>query len=208
VVSTVFLAPGTIAIPGSVIGFLVPDLDVERARRSCSTLVLYVFLPALAFDTVYSASRGRTLWQVPIVMLTGAITCLAVATPVLSIMRSEKKRVIGALILGSAFGNVTYLGLPVLRGLFPNQLQQVTVVAILCEVTVSSLDLIAGSILAPFFGGESATSVTSLIIQLIKFPLLWSALIALVFNICYLPVPPFVTMALHLLVKRSQVSCS
>jgi hypothetical protein len=48
----------------------------------------------------------------------------------------EEKRVVGALILGSAFGNVTYLGLPVLRGLFPYQLQQVTEVAILCEVTV------------------------------------------------------------------------
>jgi malate permease and related proteins len=199
VTSTVFFALGIIALLGSIIGFLLRDLDVERARRSCSTLVLYVFLPALAFDAVYSAPLGRTVWQVPVVMLAGAITCLAVAIPVFSLMRSEKKRVVGALILGSAFGNVTYLGLPVLRGLFPNQLQQVTEVAILCEVTVTSLDLIAASVLAPFYGGESGTPLRSVILQLIKFPLLWSALIAVVFNICHLPVPDFAVMALHLL---------
>jgi malate permease and related proteins len=94
-------------------------MSSERAGY-CGTLVLYVFLPALAFDAVYRAPLGGTLWQVPIVMLAGAITCLVVAIPVLSLMRSEKKRVVGALILGSAVGNVTYLGLPVLRGLFPN----------------------------------------------------------------------------------------
>ena len=199
VVSTVFLALGTIAILGSVIGFLVRDLDIERARRSCSTLVLYVFLPALAFDAVYSAPLGRTFWQVPIVMLVGAITCLAFAIPVFSLMHSEQTRVAGALILGSAFGNVTYLGLPVLRGLFPNQLQQVTEVAILCEVTVTSLDLIVSSILAPFYGGESGASRGSVILQLIKFPLLWSALIAVVFNVYHLPVPDFLIAALHLL---------
>jgi predicted permease len=199
VVSSVFLALGIIAILGSVIGFLVRDLDVDRARRSCSTLVLYVFLPALAFDAIYGAPLGSTFWQVPIVMLAGSIACLAVAIPVFSLMRSEEKRVVGALILGSAFGNVTYLGLPVLRGLFPNQLQQVTEVAILCEVTVSSLDLVAGSILARFYGGTAGTSLRSLILQLIKFPLLWSALIAVVFNVLHLPLPDFAIMALHLL---------
>jgi predicted permease len=188
-----------IAILGSIIGFILRDLDVERARRSCSTLVLYVFLPALAFDAVYNASLGPTFWQVPLVMLVGAITCLAVAIPVFSLMRFERKGMAGALILGCAFGNVTYLGLPVLRGLFPNQLLEVTEVAILCEVTVSSLDLIVGSILAPLYGGESGTSLRSVIIQLIKFPLLWSALLAVVFNVRHLPVPDFVIMALHLL---------
>jgi predicted permease len=43
---------------GSIIGSLLPDLDIEQARRSCSTLVLYVFLPALAFDAVYRAPLG------------------------------------------------------------------------------------------------------------------------------------------------------
>lgn len=198
-VSTVFLALGMIAILGSIIGFLLRDLDVERARRSCSTLVLYVFLPALAFDAVYKASLGPTFWQVPLVMLAGAVACLAVAIPVFSLMPFEKKSVAGALILGSAFGNVTYLGLPVLRGLFPNQLLEVTEVAILCEVTVSSLDLIVGSILAPLYGGESGTSLRSVITQLIKFPLLWSALLAVIFNVSHVPVPDFVIMALHLL---------
>lgn len=198
-VSSVFLALGLIAILGSGIGFLVRDLDVDRARRSCSTLVLYIFLPALAFDAIYSAPLGSTFWQVPLVMLAGTIACLAVAIPLFSLMRSEKKTVVGALILCSAFGNVTYLGLPVLRGLFPNQLQQVTEVAILCEVTVSSLDLIAGSIIARFYGGATGTSVKSLMLQLVKFPLLWSALIAVVFNLRHWPLPDFAIIALHLL---------
>ena len=43
---------------------------------------------------------------------------------------------------------MTYLGMPLLRGLFPQSVIDVTTVAILCEITVTSLDLTTGTILA------------------------------------------------------------
>ena len=40
----------------------------------------------------------------------------------------------GSLILACAFGNVTYLGLPVLQGVFADHASDIAKVAILCEV--------------------------------------------------------------------------
>lgn len=57
-------------------------------------------------------------------------------------------------MLGSAFGNVTYLGLPVLLETFPSQAEQVSEVAVLFEVTKSSLNLSLGAMIDLAAPGE------------------------------------------------------
>jgi predicted permease len=84
-----------------------------------------------------------------------------------------------SLILGSSFGNVTYLGMPLLRGLFPENVLDVTQVAVLSEITVTSTDLIIGTLLAAASqqsGGH--VSAKAVLMRLLKFPLLWSVAIA------------------------------
>jgi predicted permease len=105
----------------------------------------------------------------------------------------------GSLVLGSAFGNVTYLGMPLLQGLYPAQLLYVTEIAILCEITVTSSDLITGSLLGAYYQEDGKASIKSLFGQIARFPLIVSALVAIIIRMIGIPLPGFIMSALHLL---------
>ena len=194
----VFLALAAIAAVGSALHHLLPDLDIDATRRQCGSLVLNVLLPALNIEVIYRSTAGRHLWQVPLAMLVGVLVCMSLALFVFRLIPGSRK-VKSSLILGSAFGNVTYLGMPLLRGLFPEQLLHVTEIAILCEITVTSSDLITGSLLDMFHHQGPRASVTTALTQVLKFPLLWSAGLAALLRISGIPLPGFLLMGLHLL---------
>jgi len=194
----VFLALAAIAGVGAALYRLVPTLDIDSTRRQCGSLVLNVLLPALNVQVIYGASVDKVLWQVPLVMLIGLAACVGTALAVFKYFAVSPQQK-SSLVIGCAFGNVTYLGMPLLRGLFPEQLLYVTEIAILCEITVTSSDLITGSLLAMSYQNGGRTSIKATLAQIIKFPLLWSALAAAVIRVLGVPLPQFVLTALHLL---------
>ncbi len=194
----VFLALAAIAATGASLHHFLPALDIDATRRQCGTLVLNVLLPALNIEVIYKSTTGSDLWQIPLAMLIGILVCVTIALLVLQLFPiSQKLR--SSLVLGSAFGNVTYLGMPLLQGLFPQQAVHVTEIAILCEITVTSSDLITGSLLDMFHHEGPHTSLTQALIQILKFPLLWSAALAVAIRISGIALPGFLLMALHLL---------
>ena len=144
-----------IAIVGASLYHVLPNFDPNATRRQCGALVLNVMLPALNIEVIYTAPIGHHLWQVPIAMTCGVAVCVSAALLVVTAFPIDR-RLKNSLILGSAFGNVTYLGMPLLRGLFPQSVIDVTTVAILCEITVTSLDLTTGTILAAASDQERA----------------------------------------------------
>jgi hypothetical protein len=176
-VATVFLALGLIALIGSLVHWWLPDLDVALTRRVAGQLVINVFLPALNFEVVYKLPIDKTFWQVPLILTVGALTCVLVASLVLLPARIDS-RVKGSLVLASAFGNVTYLGLPVLQGLFPEHQLEALEVAVLAEVTVTSLDLVVSSVIAPLYGSEAGRSPKAIAKEVAEFPLLWAIALA------------------------------
>jgi malate permease and related proteins len=194
----VFLALAAIAGIGAALHRLLPGLDIDSTRRQCGTLVLNVLLPALNVEVIYRASVEKVLWQVPLAMLFGLLVCVASALTLFKAFALTPKQQ-GSLVIGSAFGNVTYLGMPLLRGLFPEHLLHVTEIAILCELTVTSSDLIAGSLLAMFYENGGHASIKTALAQIVRFPLLWSAAAAIVIRILGVPLPAFLLTALHLL---------
>jgi malate permease and related proteins len=194
----VFLALALIAAVGASLHRLIPDLDIDSVRRQCGRLVLNVLLPALNIDVLYKANAASDLWQVPLATLLGILFCLGAAALVFTLFPLDR-RLKSALFLGCAFGNVTYLGMPLLQGLFPAQFVHVTEIAILCEISVTSADLITGSLLATFYLDGHHSSITSALKQVLMFPLLWSAALAVFLRVLHIPLPDFVMMAMHIL---------
>jgi predicted permease len=195
----VLLALGLIALIGSLLRYVVADLDVEAARRSIGVLVLNVFLPALVFRVICSVPTGPEMLQIPLVMAIGVGCCLALALLIFRplALRSEEK---GALILASAFGNVTYLGLPVLQGLFPALTLQVAKVAILSEVTTTPLNLSVGVALGESFSGNVSSGVLRQAIRaVITMPALWAIVLALAWTGSGIPIPDFLMEATRIL---------
>jgi malate permease and related proteins len=197
-VATVFLALGLVALLGSFIYRLLPDLDIPLTRRVSGALVINIFLPALNFEVVYQLPIDRTFWQVPLILTVGALACVIVAALVLFPVRFDPQ-VKGSLVLASAFGNVTYLGLPVLQGLFPEHQLQAMQVAVLAEVTVTSLDLVISSVIAPLYGSQTGRSAREIAKEVAEFPLLWAIAIAAACRLGGVHVPAFVLMAFHFL---------
>jgi predicted permease len=194
----VFLGLGLIMLLGSSLHRLLPELDVDRFRQSINTLVLYVLLPALIFETFCDAPLNRDLVMVPLALSAGIFGCLAVATMIYRFIPLESKTK-GALILAASFGNVTYLGIPILQGLFPDSVAAVSEVAILCEITKSPINLSLGSAIAIYYGSGGSPDWGKTLRQILLLPPLWAAGIALAVNLSGATVPLFVIEACEVL---------
>ena len=194
----VFISLGAIALVGSALPRLSPDWDIETFRKSINRLVLQLLLPALIFKVIYTADLSGVLFEVPLVMAAGILGCLSAAYLVFRWM-PVSQRAKGSLILACAFGNVTYLGLPVLQGMFPDDPLDISKVAILCEVTVAPLNLIAGSLLALSLNGQERPSLSRSAAEVIRLPPLWALAAALGFKFLHIPVPEFILHATQVL---------
>ena len=195
----VLLALGLMALLGSLLRYWLPNFDVEAARRSIGVLVLNVFLPALVFRVICSVPSGPEMVQIPLVMAIGVVCCLGLALLLFRplVMPAEEK---GALVLASAFGNVTYLGLPVLQGLFPGLSLQVAKVAILSEVTTTPLNLSVGVALGESFRGTVRHGVwRQALFAVVTMPALWAIVLALAWTGSGIPVPGFLMEATRIL---------
>ncbi|MEH2411608.1 AEC family transporter [Nostoc sp.] len=222
--TTVLLALGLIAWLGSILCYILKDLDVGAGRKMIGVLVLNIFLPALVFRVIYTSEMGSEFYQIPLTILLSTVACLGVAILVFRAFKLQPQEK-GALILASAFGNVTYLGLPVLQGLFPTLALQVAKVAILCEVTTTPLNLSLGMTLGARFKEvmrdqkpketeadlaigafplltplQTCVKIVRQTVQeMVKLPALWAVAIALVWKLSGLPVPAFLLQATQIL---------
>lgn len=187
----VFLSLGAITLVGSGLQRVFPDWNIEEFRKSINKLVLYVLLPALIFKVIYTSDLEGVLYQIPLAAAAGIAGCLSVAWLVFRWMPLDRKSK-GALILACAFGNVTYLGLPVLQGIFPAHSSDIAKVAILCEVTVAPLNLIVGSLLAMRFSEQQGVNLRQSLKQVIQLPPLWTLAAALLCKQLEVPVPEFI----------------
>ena len=176
--------------------YIAPDLPVDDLRLKLNRLVLMLFLPALNFNVVYSAKLEPEFWQIPLVAVLGLATCIVLAAFIYNLMNLDR-RIQGSLIPASAFGNVTYLGLAILQGLYPGANSLTTVV--LYEMTITPLNLVAGSIIAAFYAGTKKFSFKESMKDVARMPLVWAVGVALVFNLAHIPLPDFVTRATALM---------
>lgn len=190
----VFISLALIASVGSVLRFVFPDIDIEYFRKSINKLVLYIILPALIFNVVYHAEVGKEFYHIPISAFGGIVAALILASLVFYFIKLPKNTK-GALILASAFSNVTYLGLPVLLGIFASIPEKIAVVSVLFEVTTSPVLLSVGVIIALYFGKKSSLSASAILKRILKLPPLWALGIVLLIKLMAVPVPAFFLMA-------------
>lgn len=187
-VTAVFVEMALVASLGGSLRYLFSDLDIDELRPKINRLVLTIFLPALNFRVLYDAQLGEELWQVLLCALTGFVLIIAASNLVYSFLDTPP-RVKGALILAAAFGNVTYLGMPILQRLYPSAFLPVTETVILYEMTITPLNLVAGSALAAHYSHSAQFSLKANLLQVVKMPLLWAIAAALLVNWSRVKVP-------------------
>ncbi len=194
----VFLSLGVIAGIGSVLRYIFPEIDIESFRRSINKLVLYIILPSLIFNIVYNTKIGAEFFQIPVVAIGGISAALSLAAFLFAFIKIDKKTK-GALILASAFSNVTYLGLPVLQGIFSDIPEKIAVVSVLYEVSTTPFLLTIGASIALYYGNKTNLKLKDMAKRVFQLPPLWALAISIILNILNIPLPDFVLQTTKLL---------
>lgn len=191
----VLLQAAALVICGVVWRLLRPfGLDIDHTRRVLSGLVYGLLLPALVLKVLWATTLDLNLARVPLLAAVGVAAGLLAAAGIYRLWKTPRPAT-GALLLAAGFGNVTYLGLPILGSTLGPWAREVAIVYDLFAST--PLLLTVGVLLAARYGtgGERGTILAGLF----KVPPLWAALVALGLNLAGVPIPSWIDGLLGML---------
>jgi predicted permease len=162
-------------------------------RHTLSVVVFNFFLPALAFGLMVSAP---TDWSLLFIPLTGAIVIMTsllagfAAYLLLPWFRDLPRPVVGIMIISAGFGNVMYLGLPVITGMLGAQYGYVAVLYDLLASTPILLTI--GVLIAARYGSGKTVSFGASLKRVVLLPPLWGVVAGIAVRFSGAPVPQLV----------------
>jgi predicted permease len=173
---------------------------VEQVRASIHTLVFSICLPALCVQVLSRTPLTAGLLRIPLVAaisIVGGMLLAMVAYRAMVRRRWLEPASAGALVLAATFGNVTYLGLPVLTERFG---QSGAAYAILFDLFASTpLLWLVGVGVASHYGSGTPFSVRQALLTVIKLPPIWGCAVGAVVSLSGLSLPAAVQQAVAML---------
>lgn len=149
----------------------------DALRQGIADIVFYVLLPALVLKSLWHAELGWISLGIAAMAALGVISCLVVASSLCRFCQVSRPAS-GALVLAAAFPNATYLGLPVLEGLFGEPARSIAIQFDLFACTPLLLTL--GIWTAQRYGSGGTGGGY---LKLLNVPPLWAAALAVVLNL-------------------------
>ena len=191
----VILQTGALILCGVLWRIFRPmGLAAHTLRRSLTSLVYVLLLPALVLMVIWRAPLGLDAVRIAVAAAVGIIAGLFMAW--LWYRRGGNKRqAVGALLLAAAFPNATYMGLPMLEAVLGPAGRNIAIQYDLFACTPLLLTL--GIMLAARYGG--VRSKESTFVALLKVPPLWAAVIGVVLNISQVAQPAVISGWLNML---------
>lgn len=159
-------------------------LAAKQTRFVLTSVVYYLLLPTLILDALWSATLGLHSIEFSLLGVTAIFTSLLLMWSVLLLFKPKRSQ-IGALLLATAFPNVTYLGLPVLEQVFGYWARSVVIQLDLFAFT--PLLFTVGIMIARYYGEDKGHHRPLLFF--LNTPPFWAALIAVILNLNHIPVP-------------------
>jgi malate permease and related proteins len=181
---------------GLVWRLLLGGEQAEAVRAQLARAVYAIFLPALVLHVMWKTPVNLDVLRIPVVAAAGVLLSLLAAVLIYGDgKRVGGKKAAGALLLASCFGNVTYLGLPVLTQTFGAWAQSVAIPYDLFANT--PLLFTVGIMLAGRFGGSDKPAHP--LVELLRVPALWAAVAGLLLSLFGMPMPGWVDESLGVL---------
>lgn len=159
---------------------LVPD----GVRRVLAAVVYNLLLPALVLGALWRAPLSADMARVSLIAVTDVLAGLGLAWLWCRLCKLDRRES-GALLLAAGFGNVTYLGLPVLEAALGPWARAVAVQYDLFGTTPLLFTL--GILVARRYGGDGAGESPWQVLR--TSPPLWAAIAALLLNAAGVPLP-------------------
>ncbi len=164
--------------------FAPQGLDADTLRRSLTTLVYILLLPALVVVVLWRANLSLDSVRVAVLAALGVLSGMALSWFWFR-RGSSAPAAIGAMVLASGFPNATYMGLPVLESALGPWARSVAVQYDLFACT--PLLLSVGVMTAAHYGGVKVKGHP--VLTLLRVPPLWAAVAGLALNLAGVPLP-------------------
>jgi len=189
----ILLGMSAIIIVGIIWKTVLGQKSAETIRTHLAQSVYHIFLPALVLHVLWQFPVGLNTVRIPVVAILSVSLALLAAfllygngRLVRAFLPGNSNKAVGALLLASAFGNFSYLGLPVLSQTFGAWAQ---VVAIHFDLLASTpLLFTIGIILARYYGSSGGAAMHPLL-SLFRVPAIWAAIAGLLFSAFRIPMP-------------------
>ncbi|OIO71391.1 MAG: Auxin Efflux carrier [Zetaproteobacteria bacterium CG_4_9_14_3_um_filter_49_83] len=175
--------------------------DIIRSHLAKS--VYEIFLPALVLHVLWQAELSLNTVRIPVVAALSVLLCLLATFLIYGNGLLIKKMLgpnavgkkMGALMLAAAFGNFSYLGIPVLTQVFGSWSQ---FVAVHFDMLASTpLLFTVGILVAGHYGKAESAGASPF--ELLKVPALWAAALGLIASANHLFMPDWLEKILSLL---------
>jgi len=180
--------------------FRIGNIDAESLRQGINTMVLNIFLPALCIKTLSTATIDIETILIPATAMITTLSTLAIAVMAYSLLGrimhlSPQEK--GVLVISAAFGNVTYLGLPVITGLYgPGAAKYALFYDLLATTPVLWL---AGASLASRYGENRKMNLRESIMTIISLPPIWGIACGIALKLTGISLPASFLKALDML---------
>lgn len=195
----VLLGMAAIILAGIGWRMLLGRKSAETIRSHLTQSVYHIFLPALVLHVLWQSPVDLNTIRIPVVAALSVLLSLLAAFLIYGngalvrfFLAGNTNKTIGAVLLASAFGNFSYLGLPVLSQTFGDWAQ---VIAIQFDLLASTPILFSVGIILARYYGSSATGIHPLL-SLFQVPAIWAAIAGLLLSISAIPMPLWVNETL------------
>ena len=176
------------------------NINPDTARHIINVTVIRFFFPALCFKIIAGAAIDKNILLLPLsALITIALSILlsvavysALAKP-LKLSQKEK----AVLVLAASFGNVTFLGLPLLTGLYGEGAAQYVLLYDLLATT--PMIWIAGVAIASSYGNSEKFSIKQSLKTIAELPPIWALVLGFAVNFAAWKLPDFLVKTLDLM---------
>ncbi len=192
---------GLIILAGVAFRHIKPaGVEASVMSLAINAGVLNLFLPALCIKTIYQSTIDLDALLVPATAWMTTLAALLLAAGIYSLLAKKIQlapQEKGVLLLAAAFGNVTYLGLPVLAGLFGSSAAKYALYYDLLATT--PLLWLVGANLASRYGEDRKYGFREALKTIISLPPVLGIFAGMLLNLTGTPLPAFVVHALDML---------
>lgn len=199
--NNIILSFGIIIIAGVIFRQLrIGEIDADTMRVAINVSVINIFLPALCIKTIYTSEFDRETFLIPIAAWITTISTLLITIFIYSLLErwarlsSQTK---GVLIISATFGNVTYLGLPVITGLFGSEAAKYALFYDLLATT--PILWLIGAPLASKYGRGKGIKLRESIRGILNLPPIWGIIFGFSLKFMDIQLPFFVLKTLEML---------
>ncbi len=158
--------------------FSPAGLSADQTRKVLTTVVYYLFLPAMVLEVLWTAEIGLTSFEFSGLGI-GAVGFGLIASWLVTTLFRFKDPQKGALILAASFPNVTYLGLPVLEQTFGSWARSVAIQ--LDFFAAGPLLFTVGIMIARYYGQDE--NKPKFILSFLTTPPFVAAILAVLLNV-------------------------